>query len=362
MRRTLFEDEHEDFRASWRHIPRARGRASLRPVGTGAPRAPRGVREGGRLRVPRHGRAGGARRRGRGRLPLQRRAERGGAARGPGIRPPRHVRAQRHLPAVLPELRHRGAEAALAARARERRADRGDRDDGARHRVRPGGNRDVRGPQGRRVRGQRREDLHHERDQRRPRRHGRAHRPRRAPPRPQPRWWWSAARPASSAGATSRRSGRTRRTPRSCSSTTRACRRRTCSANEGEGFAYLVSNLPQERLSIAVAAVAAAEAALGWTVEYVRDRKAFGDADRLVPEHALRAGRDAHRGRRRAGVRRPLRGGAERRRADRRGRRRARSGGAPSCRAASSTAACSCTAATATCSSTRSRAPTPTRA
>ena len=30
------------------------------------------------------------------------------------------------------------------------------------------------------------------------------------------------------------------------------------------------------RLSIAVAAVAAAEAALGWTVAYVRDRKAFG--------------------------------------------------------------------------------------
>jgi len=46
--------------------------------------------------------------------------------------------------------------------------------------------------------------------------------------------------------------------------------------NEGEGFAYLVSNLPQERLSIAVAGVAAAEAAVQWTVEYVRDRKAFG--------------------------------------------------------------------------------------
>jgi alkylation response protein AidB-like acyl-CoA dehydrogenase len=46
--------------------------------------------------------------------------------------------------------------------------------------------------------------------------------------------------------------------------------------NEGEGFAYLVSNLPQERLSIAVAGVAAAEAALRWTVDYVRDRKAFG--------------------------------------------------------------------------------------
>ena len=47
--------------------------------------------------------------------------------------------------------------------------------------------------------------------------------------------------------------------------------------NEGEGFAYLVSNLPQERLSIAVAAVAAAEAAIQWTVEYVRNRKAFGE-------------------------------------------------------------------------------------
>ena len=47
--------------------------------------------------------------------------------------------------------------------------------------------------------------------------------------------------------------------------------------NEGQGFAYLVSNLPQERLSIAVAAVAAAEAAIQWTVEYVRNRKAFGE-------------------------------------------------------------------------------------
>jgi alkylation response protein AidB-like acyl-CoA dehydrogenase len=45
---------------------------------------------------------------------------------------------------------------------------------------------------------------------------------------------------------------------------------------EGEGFRYLVSNLPQERLSIAASAVAAAEAALGWTLEYVRERTAFG--------------------------------------------------------------------------------------
>ncbi|HEY1833894.1 MAG TPA: acyl-CoA dehydrogenase family protein [Solirubrobacteraceae bacterium] len=47
-------------------------------------------------------------------------------------------------------------------------------------------------------------------------------------------------------------------------------------AGEGQGFLYLVSNLPQERLSIAAAAVASAEAAVGWTLEYVKERKAFG--------------------------------------------------------------------------------------
>src|SRR5439155_2418428 len=46
--------------------------------------------------------------------------------------------------------------------------------------------------------------------------------------------------------------------------------------DEGEGFRYLVSNLPQERLSIAASAVAAAEAALSWTLSYVRERRAFG--------------------------------------------------------------------------------------
>ncbi len=45
---------------------------------------------------------------------------------------------------------------------------------------------------------------------------------------------------------------------------------------DGSGFLYLVSNLAQERLSIAVAAVSAARAALNWTLEYVKDRKTFG--------------------------------------------------------------------------------------
>ena len=45
---------------------------------------------------------------------------------------------------------------------------------------------------------------------------------------------------------------------------------------EGAGFGHLVSNLGQERLSIAASAVAAAEAALDWTLAYVRERQAFG--------------------------------------------------------------------------------------
>ncbi|GAA0390584.1 acyl-CoA dehydrogenase family protein [Microbispora corallina] len=45
---------------------------------------------------------------------------------------------------------------------------------------------------------------------------------------------------------------------------------------EGQGFIQLMVNLPQERLSIAVAAVAAAETVLEQTIEYCRSRKAFG--------------------------------------------------------------------------------------
>jgi alkylation response protein AidB-like acyl-CoA dehydrogenase len=42
------------------------------------------------------------------------------------------------------------------------------------------------------------------------------------------------------------------------------------------GFIHLVDRLPQERLSMAVAAVAAARSALDLTLAYVKDRKAFG--------------------------------------------------------------------------------------
>ena len=46
--------------------------------------------------------------------------------------------------------------------------------------------------------------------------------------------------------------------------------------DEGEGFRYLVTNLPQERLSIAVTAVAAARTAFEWTLAYAKERQAFG--------------------------------------------------------------------------------------
>ena len=47
---------------------------------------------------------------------------------------------------------------------------------------------------------------------------------------------------------------------------------------EGEGFRYLVSNLAQERLSIAIGALGAARAGLAQTLEYVKQREAFGQA------------------------------------------------------------------------------------
>jgi alkylation response protein AidB-like acyl-CoA dehydrogenase len=46
--------------------------------------------------------------------------------------------------------------------------------------------------------------------------------------------------------------------------------------DEGQGFTQLVTNLPQERLSIALSGVAAARTALEQTLAYVKERKAFG--------------------------------------------------------------------------------------
>jgi len=45
---------------------------------------------------------------------------------------------------------------------------------------------------------------------------------------------------------------------------------------EGMGFIYLMQELPQERLSVSLSAVACAESILEQTVTYVKERKAFG--------------------------------------------------------------------------------------
>ena len=47
-------------------------------------------------------------------------------------------------------------------------------------------------------------------------------------------------------------------------------------AHENRGFICLMEQLPWERLQIAVGAVASAQAAIDWTVDYVKERKVFG--------------------------------------------------------------------------------------
>jgi alkylation response protein AidB-like acyl-CoA dehydrogenase len=49
-------------------------------------------------------------------------------------------------------------------------------------------------------------------------------------------------------------------------------------AMEGRGFICLMEQLPWERLQIAITAVAAAQAAIDWTVDYVKERSVFGQA------------------------------------------------------------------------------------
>ncbi|MFN3569668.1 MAG: acyl-CoA dehydrogenase family protein [Polaromonas sp.] len=47
-------------------------------------------------------------------------------------------------------------------------------------------------------------------------------------------------------------------------------------AHENRGFICLMEQLPWERLQIAITAVASAQAAIDWTVAYVKERKVFG--------------------------------------------------------------------------------------
>lgn len=49
-------------------------------------------------------------------------------------------------------------------------------------------------------------------------------------------------------------------------------------AQLGQGFIGLMEQLPWERLQIAIGAIAAAQSAIDWTVQYVKERKVFGQA------------------------------------------------------------------------------------
>eukprot|EP00126_Sphaerothecum_destruens_P009953 Sdes_comp20640_c0_seq3m15819 len=58
---------------------------------------------------------------------------------------------------------------------------------------------------------------------------------------------------------------------------------------ENEGFSYLMTEIPQERLSIAVNAMASAETVFEQTLQYVKDRKVFGKTvfDLQTTKHCL---------------------------------------------------------------------------
>jgi alkylation response protein AidB-like acyl-CoA dehydrogenase len=51
-----------------------------------------------------------------------------------------------------------------------------------------------------------------------------------------------------------------------------------CLGEEGRGFAYLMNQLPQERLGIAVSAMGGAQRAFDEAVKFTKERKAFGQS------------------------------------------------------------------------------------
>ena len=84
---------------------------------------------------------------------------------------------------------------------------------------------------------------------------------------------------------------------------------------EGQGFRYMTAEPgPGAAEHRPVGAGARRRGALDWTLEYVKQRTAFGQHDRLVSELALRAGRDGHGDRGGHGVLRSGGAGAQPRR------------------------------------------------
>ena len=55
---------------------------------------------------------------------------------------------------------------------------------------------------------------------------------------------------------------------------------------EGKGFAYMMNELAWERMHVGIQALSCVEAALQWTIDYTRDRKAFDDTMALMDKPA----------------------------------------------------------------------------
>ena len=75
---------------------------------------------------------------------------------------------------------------------------------------------------------------------------------------------------------------------------------------EGKGLSYLMQELPTERLLIAISALALSDAAFTQTCDYVRERRAFGQAVGEFQATRFHLGRSENGDRSRAGFRRRL--------------------------------------------------------
>ena len=228
MRREIFSEEHELFRAQFRRFAEreiAPKVAGWNAAGMTDRETWRRCGEEGFLGAHAPEEYGGGRRR----FPVRRDPD-GGDRLDP--RPRADALAPlRHLHALPQALRKRRAEGEVPAAHHLGRDDPRHRDDRARHRLGPGQRADPRDPRRRQLRAERRQDLHLERPDRGSLRRGREDRSA-APTRRTAAsacCWSRATRRASSAGASSTSSASRARTPASSSSRTAGCRPPTCS-------------------------------------------------------------------------------------------------------------------------------------
>ena len=122
----------------------------------------------------------------------------------------------------------------------------------------------------------RRQAVHHARLDGRHLRHHGVDRSRVKAPEAFPRSSSIARRPASSSESSRRSWACARPIPLRCTSTTCACRRRTCWASCNEGFKDVLAVLAGARIGMAALAVGIAQGALDEALDYAKRRRQFG--------------------------------------------------------------------------------------